>query len=328
MAHPLVGQPEVSVVIPTRSRWHLLSRAALPSALGQVGVEHEVIVVDDGSIDETPARLAALEDPRVRVIRHERSEGLSRARNSGIEAAQGTWIAFLDDDDLWAPTKLRAQLDAVGRHAASFVYGASVVLDEKLRVIGLHEPTDPADLRRRLRTNYSIPAGCSNVMVETELIRRLGGFDDRLWHLQDWDMWLRLAAASKAAACEDILVGYVLHPENSFLGDSTHDMVNDLRYLLDKHGAGADGLEVDAASFERWVAYRVRRAGQRRRAARLYLRSARTHRSPRDVLLAGYSLVDGRIAETARGLVRADPSSAADRNGGPLDEPDWLARYR
>ena len=81
--------PDVSVVIPTRSRWHLLSGAALPSALEQEDVELEVIVVDDGSEDETPARLRELADPRLVVIRHETSRGVAVARNAGISAARG-----------------------------------------------------------------------------------------------------------------------------------------------------------------------------------------------------------------------------------------------
>jgi glycosyltransferase involved in cell wall biosynthesis len=251
---------------------------------------------------------------------------LSRARNTGIEAARGEWIAFLDDDDLWSPQKLAVQLSRVRAEAASFVYGASVMLDEHLHVVQEHHPTDPAALAGRLRTQYSIPAGCSNVMVKAELMRRLGGFDENLWHLQDWDMWLRLAAEAPGAACREILVGYVVHGENSFLGDPAHDMMDDLRYLLRKHGSGAHGLDVDGASFGRWVAFRLRRAGKRRRAARLYLRSARAHRDLRDVLLAGYSLVDGRIADLARAALLGRARSVAAEQ--PMREPAWLAHYR
>ena len=95
--------PEVSVVVPTHSRWDLLSTAALPAAFGQEAVDIEVVIVDDGSTDSTVERLAEMSDPRVRVIRHERARGVAQARNAGIAAARGTWIALLDDDDLWAP---------------------------------------------------------------------------------------------------------------------------------------------------------------------------------------------------------------------------------
>src|SRR5213592_4830183 len=110
--------PEVSVVIPTHSRWDLLSTAALPAALAQEAVVLEIVIVDDGSTDSTAERLAEITDTRVRVIRHERARGVAQARNAGIGAARGTWIALLDDDDLWAPDKLRTQLDTATSEGA------------------------------------------------------------------------------------------------------------------------------------------------------------------------------------------------------------------
>ena len=104
------GDPAVSVVIPTRDRWPLLA-TTLASALGQDGVALEVVVVDDGSATAAPV-VPPFDDPRVRIARNDRSLGVAGARNRGIEAARGEWIAFLDDDDVWAPAKLRRQLDA------------------------------------------------------------------------------------------------------------------------------------------------------------------------------------------------------------------------
>src|SRR4051812_3505416 len=97
--------PQVSIVLPTHNRTSMLQQA-LGCALDQEGVDLEVIVVDDGSSDDTPEVLGRVEDERLRVIRNERPQGVSRARNSAIERANGDWIAFLDDDDLWAPGKL------------------------------------------------------------------------------------------------------------------------------------------------------------------------------------------------------------------------------
>ena len=87
-------------------------RTPCRSALAQRDVDVEVVVVDDGSDEDGRRALEALTDSRVRVVRHATREGQSRARNTGIEAARGEWIAFLDDDDLWSPDKLREQLDA------------------------------------------------------------------------------------------------------------------------------------------------------------------------------------------------------------------------
>ena len=109
--------PQVSVAMPTRNRWPMLEQA-LRSALGQEAVELEVIVVDEASSDGTPERLDRIGDERVSFLRHDTPRGPAAARNAAIERARGEWIAFLDDDDLWAPGKLRTQLAraAAGGH--------------------------------------------------------------------------------------------------------------------------------------------------------------------------------------------------------------------
>src|SRR5918992_1308501 len=99
---PRAARPEVSVVIPTRNRRNTVL-GAIESARRQEDVAVEVVVVDDGSTDGTEAAVSAVEG--VRVIRHPVSRGVAAARNAGISAAAADWIAFLDDDDLWAPWK-------------------------------------------------------------------------------------------------------------------------------------------------------------------------------------------------------------------------------
>ena len=98
----------VSVIIPTRNRAELLRRT-LGTVLSQRLRELEVIVVDDASTDGTPAVLDAVADERVRTIRHPERRGVAAARNIGVDAAVGRWVAFLDDDDLWAPTSSPAR---------------------------------------------------------------------------------------------------------------------------------------------------------------------------------------------------------------------------
>lgn len=95
----------MSVIIPTRNRASLVVDA-VSSALNQEGVNVEVIVVDDGSVDDTPAVLSAIADARVTVIRRSSDHGEPNARNAGVAAASHEWIAFLDDDDRWASAKL------------------------------------------------------------------------------------------------------------------------------------------------------------------------------------------------------------------------------
>src|SRR5918999_5041684 len=202
----------ISIVIPSHNRWYLLRRT-LAGALAQERVDCEVIVVDDGSTDGTSERLAQLGESRLRAFMHERGLGVSHARNRGLEAARGDWVAFLDDDDLWSPLKLRCQLDAAAERDAPFAYGSAVVLDERLEVIDVQRAPDPDEVLDEVLRRQAVPGGCSNAIVRTELARRVNGFDPDFSMSADWDMWTRVlvAADGRAAACTELFVGYVKH---------------------------------------------------------------------------------------------------------------------
>lgn len=105
----------VSIVIPVFNRAHLIG-GAIKTCLAQSHQDFEIIVVDDASSDDLEAALRAFgEDPRLRLIRHETNQGASAARNTGVQAARGTYVAFLDSDDDWTPDKLEKQLEALGQ---------------------------------------------------------------------------------------------------------------------------------------------------------------------------------------------------------------------
>jgi glycosyltransferase involved in cell wall biosynthesis len=306
------------VVIPTRSRWELLERWALPTALAQ-DVDLEVVVVDDGSTDETAERLAEWTDVRVRVVRRDVSGGMAAARNAGIAAARGHWVAFLDDDDLWSPRKLRTQIDAALQDGAAFAYAAAVAVDRSSTVLGsLYLP--PADeLAEKLLRACVIPAGCSNVVVRADVLSDVGGFDERFRHLADWDLWLRLSNRP-AVACAEVLVAYVLHPANMHAID---DSSRELDALVRKHATTTPTREVapDRAGYARWVAGQRSRAGLHRAAASLYLRSALAYRSPGNFARAADALLAKRVSSIARRL-----GGAGARDDAAPETPDWLRR--
>jgi glycosyltransferase involved in cell wall biosynthesis len=258
--------PAVSVVIPTHNRRQLLLRA-VRSALAQLHVNLEVVVVDDGSTDHTDEEVDSLGDPRIRMLRHQTPRGVATARNAGARAAGGTWIALLDDDDLWAPDKLTRQVTAAEVAGARWAYAGAVEIDEEGRILGGERPPLPELLLRELPRRNLMPAGSSNVIVRTELLRSSGGFDAALRHLADWDMWLRLARHGAPVCVAVPLVAYRLHPAQATL--DTRGMIAEARVLRDRHG-------VDINTIRRWLAWSHLRRGRRREAIGGYARAAAT----------------------------------------------------
>src|SRR5436190_11436655 len=106
--------PTVSVVIPVFNR-AVAVRRAIDSVLAQTFQDFEIIVVDDGSTDDTAESVSSFQDPRITLIRHDRKRGGSAARNTGIRSSSGAYVAFLDSDDEWLPAKLERQLEVFGR---------------------------------------------------------------------------------------------------------------------------------------------------------------------------------------------------------------------
>ena len=302
--------PEVAVVIPTHNRLALLLDAALRSALAQEDVKVEVIVVDDGSTDDTTAVLESLHDERVRALRHAVPRGVAAARNTGIGAASAPWIAFLDDDDLWSPRKLRTQLDALSRVDADFAYTGVVVVDERRQPTAFAPPPEAATLGQALRRRNVLTAGSSSVVAATGLVERAGGFDERFPLFADWDCWVRLLRDARPVACEDVLVAYVRHAGRMALPIAS--TIDEVRRLRAEHGR--DAFDPDDESFLTWVAAEHRRGGRRADAAAAYVRAAVAGRAPVHLVRAALT-VGGRRTERPAATV------------APLPAPDWLAKW-
>ena len=136
----------------------------LRTVLWQRDVELEVIVVDDGSVDGTSDAISALDDGHIRSIRHDTPLGVSIARNHGVDVARGQWVAFLDDDDLWAPNKLEAQIEAAAASDATWCYAGAVKIDRVNRSSAGRPPTAGTVMARLPRLNL-VPGGCSGVIA-------------------------------------------------------------------------------------------------------------------------------------------------------------------
>ncbi len=204
--------PEVTVIIPTKDRPRLLART-VTSVLIQEAVDVLVVVVDDGGAPGALADVRELQDERVRVHRNERSRGVAAARNLGVELATTEWVAFVDDDDLWAPTKLREQLAALSRtDGASWCATACVHVDSAYTVVGWELAPRTSSVADALLRKQVIPGGGSGVLVSRALALSVGGFDETLSNLADWDFYVRLALASPVAVVADPLLAYYMHP--------------------------------------------------------------------------------------------------------------------
>jgi glycosyltransferase involved in cell wall biosynthesis len=261
----VVNSPHVSVVIPTHNRSELMSLALL-SALGQRGVDLEVIVVDDGSTDDTAATVERIGDPRVRFLRHPTPQGVSTTRNRGIKEAKGEWIAFLDDDDLWAPQKLLAQLEAA-RPNATWAYVGDVEMDARQRVLAGTPPPPPDEVMHRLHSANLVPGGCSGVIATREAIASTGGFDPRLKNLADWDLWLRLARTGPPAWVREPLVGYRVHQGQMSL--DVGSILREVARFERKHNR-----RIDRGEFQHYLAYQCLIAGRPREALRHFAEAA------------------------------------------------------
>jgi glycosyltransferase involved in cell wall biosynthesis len=269
------SQPEVTVVMPTHNRAQLM-QTTLRSVLRQRDVDLRVIVVDDGSSDETPEVLGAISDRRVRWHRNERSNGVSIARNTGLAMVDTPWVAFTDDDDLWAPDKLASQLQSLRSDPrARWSCVGSVMVDEQLRIFRHEPPPETTDLDDHLLRNNCIPGGGSGVLASTQLVRDVGGFDPAYSNLADWDLWVRLAFAAPATSLARPLMAYRVHATG--MAHGVRRTEEELSAIIEKYADERTrrGLSISWPTWWRYLARLHLRRGDVRAAAGNYFRAAR-----------------------------------------------------
>jgi len=188
--------PSVSVVMPTFNRLHYLT-AAVESVFAQTFTDWELLIADDGSNERTLAYLRSLgAHARVKLLRLTHSGNPGHARNYAIRRARGAFVAFLDSDDLWLPTKLEEQLRALQSERTSRWSYTAVT-----RIAPQGTPMPGEHTRRWIGYQGSIfeqlltleaAVATPTVMVERDLLRRSGGFDEQQAYFEDYDLWLRL----------------------------------------------------------------------------------------------------------------------------------------
>jgi glycosyltransferase involved in cell wall biosynthesis len=200
----------VSVVIPCYNYGRFLGQA-LRSVLDQTLAPLDIVVVDDGSTDDS-RQIAASFGARVRVLA-QANQGVSAARNTGIAATNGEYVAFLDADDFWHPHKLAAQIARLAPSGAALVHCATIEVDGDGRECALVTAGKRGRPLRELalRRDPVILGGGSGAVVRRAALEKVGGFDVALSTSADWDMWRRLLTHFDIEFCPEPLVYYRLH---------------------------------------------------------------------------------------------------------------------
>jgi len=210
----MVKNPTVSVIIPTYNRANLVDKA-IKSVLSQTYQDFEIIVIDDGSTDNTEEIIRGFKDKRVKYIKkYKKNRGISATRNIGIKVARGKYIASLDSDDEWLPDKLDKQIKILqdGPPELGVVYSNSCYIDESGK--NMNKLPKPKKLEGYIYEDLlggNYVGTPSTVLIRKECFQQVGLFDDLLNTQADWDMWIRIAKYYRFALIKTPLVRYRLH---------------------------------------------------------------------------------------------------------------------
>lgn len=313
-ASSLPSAPLVSAIVPTYNRLPYL-REAVASVFAQTYDNWELIVVDDGSTDGTAAYLAGLGDQRVRVVRVDHCANPARVRNLGVGRANGFYLAFLDSDDLWRPSKLERQVAALARvPGRRWCCTGFALVDEAgvaLRPAGGEPVVLEGDILRSLVTTHAAVA-ISSIVVERGFLMEVGLFDEshRVAFREDYDLCLRLALHGPVVAIAEALCLIRDHADRSTavlrdVFERSAAVYENFRRLIEDRSVRR---LCDRQRAHHYVAAATRdlRAGCRRTAARSLVRALAVH----PVCWRGWKTVIRCVLPRSLAYRAADPRAA------------------
>ena len=209
-----MSSPLVSVIIPTHSRKHWVSEA-IESVLAQTYSNHEIIVVDDLSTDDTVEYLRDRFGDKVTVIQNPELSGPGYSRNAGVKISSGEYIAFLDDDDRWLPNHLMEKTEAMldSDDSVALVGSGCEYIDadgERLDKLKPSYPPESSSYEDFCIKIY-LPGSTSNNLIRADRFREIGGFDISLPRVQDKDLWMRLLEHNNIAYTPNITAQVRIH---------------------------------------------------------------------------------------------------------------------
>jgi glycosyltransferase involved in cell wall biosynthesis len=208
--------PQVSIILPTYNGIPYL-REAIESVRSQTFSNWELLVIDDGSTDDSVSWLESLADSRIRILHNEHTGHRARLRNRGLANARGEWIAFNDSDDRWRPEKLERQLAYHSAHPAlRWSYAGRTVIDRDGLLLAEPSrrwaPHSGSILKPLLRLEATI--ALPSVFIQRALLEQVGGFGDEAWG-EDYELWIRLAQQESCGLIDEPLVEIRSHPSTS-----------------------------------------------------------------------------------------------------------------
>ena len=249
MSNPVL----VSVVLPTYNRARLLSNA-IQTVLNQSHSNLELIIVDDGSDDDTPQVVAGFGDPRVRYTAHSVNRGAAAACNTGIRLATGDYVAFQDSDDIWRQDKLTAQLGALRKSDVAVCVCSNRLLStrEVSEVIRADGEMSGDEVIKYLLGGSNV--SMQTLVAETKVLREAGGFDESLEVSEDSELCMRLALRHNFVFVSRVLVD--IHRQADSLSgnplryaDATERIIAKHPDVFSRNNRGASSLMLRAAKY-------------------------------------------------------------------------------
>lgn len=234
--------PKVSAIIPAYNRADFLPRS-IGSVLNQTFRDLELIVVDDGSTDNTKAVVEefARKDNRVKYFWQPNFGGPAGPRNTGIKHASGKYVAFLDSDDEWMPTKVEEQVNLFEHSAVDTGFaGCDYTLQEGATIVTYKLPRFTKDTTFEKLLEHDFIGTATIVMIKNDVLDDVGGFDENLECGEDTDLWLRIAEKYKFALAPNILAAYHVHGNNTLMNFHAIDLAQSTESTLKKYAASCE----------------------------------------------------------------------------------------
>jgi len=223
--------PKVSVVIPCYNGQRFI-KESIESVISQTYRELEIIVVDDGSTDQTAKIVVSIGDSRIKCLYTE-NKGVSSARNYGIKNSSGEFIALLDYDDLWLPGKIEEQVREIERSPdIALVYSLFYVIDSLGKTIVQSSMVNSKDILEDLLVIGNVIGPPSGTLIRNKIFNDIGGFDPKISTAADWDLWIRIAFGYRVVLLPEYLFKYRVHGNNMHRNIAVQE--DDIAKILNK----------------------------------------------------------------------------------------------